>query len=104
MYRLYPGCASVTFDLPIPCRTRGEQSLYFNVKDKGIVCVTGCCHQNIIDFAEFARTKLEGGQNLYGLYGGLHIAPVGPLSPGKRRSGKWRDSVSGRSPATIAPG
>ncbi|NLT24158.1 MAG: MBL fold metallo-hydrolase [Syntrophorhabdus sp.] len=81
IYRLYPGCASVTFDLPIPCRTRGEQSLYFNVKDKGIVCVTGCCHQNIIDFAEFARTKLEGGQNLYGLYGGLHIAPVGPLSP-----------------------
>ncbi len=81
IYKLYPGCASVTFDLPIPCRTRGEQSLYFNVKDKGMVCVTGCCHQNIIEFAEFARKKLEGGENLYGLYGGLHIAPVGPLSP-----------------------
>lgn len=81
IYRLYPGCASVTFDLAIPCRALGEQSLYFNVKDKGIVCVTGCCHQSIIDFAEFARKKLEGGQDLYGLYGGLHIAPVGPLSP-----------------------
>lgn len=81
IYKLYPGCASVTFDLSIPCRTRGEQSLYFNVKDKGIVCVTGCCHQNIIEFAEFARKKLNGGENLYGLYGGLHIAPVGPLSP-----------------------
>ncbi len=81
IYKLYPGCASVTFDLPIPCRTMGEQSLYFNVRDKGMVCVTGCCHQNIIEFAEFAKKKLDGGENLYGLYGGLHIAPVGPLSP-----------------------
>lgn len=81
IYKLYPGCASVTFDLSIPCRTMGEQSLYFNVRDKGMVCVTGCCHQNIIEFAEFARKKLDGGENMYGLYGGLHIAPVGPLSP-----------------------
>ncbi len=41
IYKLYPGCASVTFDLQIPCCAQGEQSLYFNVEDKGIVCVTG---------------------------------------------------------------
>lgn len=78
-YLLYPGCASVTFDLDVPFGVRGEQSLFFHVKDKGIVCVTGCCHQNIITFAEFARTRIEGGETLYGLYGGLHITPIGEL-------------------------
>ena len=79
--KLYDGCALVAFDLPILIRVRGEQSLYFNVKDKGLVCVTGCCHQNILTFADFAQQNILGGDNLYGLYGGLHIAPFGPLSP-----------------------
>ena len=79
IYQLYPGCASVTFSIDIPFRVQGEQSLFFNVEDKGIVCVTGCCHQNITAFADFARDRIQGGENLYGLYGGLHIAPVGAL-------------------------
>jgi 7,8-dihydropterin-6-yl-methyl-4-(beta-D-ribofuranosyl)aminobenzene 5'-phosphate synthase len=79
--RLYSGCAAVAFDLPIVIRVRGEQSLYFNVQDKGLVCVTGCCHQSILTFADFAWDKIAGGQNMYGVYGGLHIAPFGPLTP-----------------------
>lgn len=79
--RLYPGCAAVAFDLPILLRVRGEASLYFNVKDRGMVCVTGCCHQSILALAEFARKKIAGGDNMYGVYGGLHIAPFGPISP-----------------------
>jgi len=58
-----------------------EQSLYFNVKDKGIVCVTGCCHQSILAFADFAQKKIAGGEKMYGVYGGLHIAPFGPMDP-----------------------
>jgi 7,8-dihydropterin-6-yl-methyl-4-(beta-D-ribofuranosyl)aminobenzene 5'-phosphate synthase len=77
--KIFDGCALVAFDLPILIRVRGEQSLYFNVKDVGIVCVTGCCHQTILTFADFAREHIMGGENLYGLYGGLHIAPFGPL-------------------------
>ncbi|QTA85134.1 MBL fold metallo-hydrolase [Desulfonema magnum] len=79
--KLYDGCAAVAFDLPILIRVRGEASLYFNVKDKGIVCVTGCCHQTILTFADFARENIVGGENLYGVYGGLHIAPFGPMNP-----------------------
>ncbi len=45
--KLYDGCAAVAFDLPIIIGIRGEVSLYFNIKDKGIVCVAGCCHQGI---------------------------------------------------------
>jgi len=79
--KLYDGCAGVAFDLPIVIRVRGEESLYFNVKDKGIVCVTGCCHQSILKFADFAQEKIVGGGNMYGVYGGLHIAPFGPMNP-----------------------
>jgi 7,8-dihydropterin-6-yl-methyl-4-(beta-D-ribofuranosyl)aminobenzene 5'-phosphate synthase len=76
---LYPGVGLVNFDIPILLRVRGEQSLYFNVKDKGLVLVTGCCHQNIITMADYAINNIEGGDNLYAVYGGLHIAPFGPL-------------------------
>lgn len=77
--KLYDGCAAVAFDLPIVLRTRGEQSFYFNVQNKGIVCVSGCCHQNILNMADFAEKKIAGSENMYGVYGGLHIAPFGPL-------------------------
>jgi 7,8-dihydropterin-6-yl-methyl-4-(beta-D-ribofuranosyl)aminobenzene 5'-phosphate synthase len=79
--KLYNGCAGVAFDFNTVIRVRGEQSLYFNVKDKGIVCVTGCCHQKILTFADFGQKKILGGENMYGIYGGLHIAPFGPLKP-----------------------
>jgi len=78
--KLFPGVAAVAFDLPIVIRVRGEESLYFNVKDIGMVLVTGCCHQNSITFADFAIDKIEGGDNMYGIYGGLHIAPFGPMN------------------------
>ena len=78
--KLYPGVALVNFDMPILIRVRGEESLYFNVKDKGMVCVTGCCHQNIVTMANYAKKNIKGGDNMYGVYGGLHIAPFGPMN------------------------
>ena len=81
MNKLYAGCACVAFDLPIVVRVRGEESLFFNVRDKGIVCVTGCCHQSILAFADYSRENIVGGDSMYGVYGGLHIAPLGPLNP-----------------------
>ena len=79
VHQLFPGAGLAVFDIPILLQIRGEQSLFFNVKDKGLVLVTGCCHQNIITYSDFARNNLAGGEKLYGLYGGLHIAPFGPL-------------------------
>ena len=78
--QLFDGCASVAFDLPIIIRVRGEQSLYFHVKDKGLVCVTGCCHQNVLTTAKFGQAHIIGGDRMYGIYGGLHISPFGPLN------------------------
>lgn len=80
VHKIVDGVAAKVFDLPIILGIHGEQSLYVNVENRGIVCITGCCHQTITRFADFAQDHLIGGDKLYGLYGGLHIAPFGPLT------------------------
>lgn len=72
IYRLMPGVATRMFDVPILLRVRGENVLYFNVKDKGIVTVTGCCHPGLLSLFSYARKNFKGYQP-YGCYGGLHI-------------------------------
>ena len=81
--KIYEGCAAVGFDVPVGVRCQGEQSLYFNVKGKGIVCVSGCCHQGILNMAEFAWENIAGGKNMFGIYGGLHITMFGNLTKEK---------------------
>ena len=73
LYRLMPGAALRLFDVPILLRVRGENVLYFNVKDKGIVTVTGCCHPGILTLFSYARKNFKGYKP-YGCYGGLHIS------------------------------
>ncbi len=76
------GMATYVFDVPIICRVFGEQSLYFNVKDLGLVSVTGCCHQGIIQFADTAYKELKyENDKMYGIYGGLHISPFEDWDP-----------------------
>jgi len=77
---LAPGVAAVGFDLPIILGV-AEQSLYVNVEREGLVAVTGCGHHTLEHIVEFARERLARGDNLYGLYGGLHMAPFGALAP-----------------------
>ncbi|HAM51387.1 MAG TPA: hypothetical protein DCP92_12125 [Nitrospiraceae bacterium] len=73
LLKLYPGVAVKMFDVPIMHRVRGEQNFYFNIKDKGIVTVTGCCHAGLMNIMTWAQRNIEGAK-LYGCYGGLHIA------------------------------
>lgn len=80
VHRLLEGVASVTFDLPILLDIRGEQSLYANVAGQGLVCITGCCHQGVLNLVDYAATHLEDGGQAYGLYGGLHIAPFAGMT------------------------
>ncbi len=81
IHKLFPGCASVTFDIPILVRVQGEHCLFFNVKDKGLVTVTGCCHMGALNLMKFGIENIKGGEKPYGLYGGLHIAPVEQWDP-----------------------
>ncbi|MDA8121971.1 MAG: MBL fold metallo-hydrolase [Deltaproteobacteria bacterium] len=78
---LFPGCASVTFDIPIFLKTRGEQVLYFHVEGRGMVIVTGCCHPGVIGLLEYAQEAFEGFAEFHGIYGGLHISPFEEWGP-----------------------
>lgn len=80
LYKLFPGAALYNFQTPIICRVFGEQSLFFNVKDKGLVTVTGCCHQGILQFASTALRTVQT-KKLYGIYGGLHVSPFDEWDP-----------------------
>jgi 7,8-dihydropterin-6-yl-methyl-4-(beta-D-ribofuranosyl)aminobenzene 5'-phosphate synthase len=78
---LFPGCASVTFDIPIFLKTHGEQVLYFHVEGRGMVTVTGCCHPGVIGLLEYAEETFDGFTEFHGVYGGLHIAPFEEWGP-----------------------
>ncbi|HAS88161.1 MAG TPA: MBL fold metallo-hydrolase [Desulfovibrio sp.] len=78
---LQPGFAVVDFDVDIPLGVRGECAIYVKVKDKGYVVITGCGHPGICSLFDFAAARLKGGQNIYGCYGGLHIAPFERWEP-----------------------
>jgi 7,8-dihydropterin-6-yl-methyl-4-(beta-D-ribofuranosyl)aminobenzene 5'-phosphate synthase len=82
--------AAYSFEVPIIFRVFGEISLYFNIKDVGLLSVTGCCHQGIVLFADTASRELQYEKDqFYGLYGGLHISPFDDWDP------KYDDLVIG---------
>ena len=76
---ILPGVVAVTFDIPIILQTDGEQSLYANVEGKGLVAITGCGHHTLPRIVDFATRNLTAARKFHGLYGGLHLAPFGPL-------------------------
>ncbi|MDA8405683.1 MAG: MBL fold metallo-hydrolase [Deltaproteobacteria bacterium] len=80
IYKLMPGVALKMFDVPIILRVRGENVLYFNVKDKGFVTVTGCGHPGVLSILSFARDNF-GEYKAHGCYGGLHIAAFEQWDP-----------------------
>lgn len=73
LWRLMPGVALHMFDVSILLQVRGENVLYVNVADRGIVTVTGCGHPGIMTLLGFARDRIAA-RGLYGCYGGLHLS------------------------------
>jgi 7,8-dihydropterin-6-yl-methyl-4-(beta-D-ribofuranosyl)aminobenzene 5'-phosphate synthase len=49
-----------------------EQALLINVKDKGLVVITGCAHSGIINTIRQAQ-KTSGVDDFYAVVGGLHL-------------------------------
>jgi 7,8-dihydropterin-6-yl-methyl-4-(beta-D-ribofuranosyl)aminobenzene 5'-phosphate synthase len=88
VYKLMPGVAVKMFDVPIILRVRGENVLYFNVKDKGIVTVTGCCHPGLLSIFSYARNSFKDYQP-FGAYGGLHMSLFETWDP------KFDDVIAG---------
>ncbi len=55
----------------------GEQGLFFVVRGKGLVVISGCAHAGIVNTVLHAR-KLAGGRELHAVLGGCHLANAKP--------------------------
>jgi len=50
---------------------RDENSIYINIKDKGLVVITGCGHTGIVNTIKHGQ-KLTGINKVYAIIGGFH--------------------------------
>jgi 7,8-dihydropterin-6-yl-methyl-4-(beta-D-ribofuranosyl)aminobenzene 5'-phosphate synthase len=55
---------------------RDDQALVLNVRDKGLVVMTGCGHSGVVNIIRYAQ-KLTGVSDLHAVIGGFHL--TGPL-------------------------
>ena len=53
-----------------------DQAAVINVRDKGLVVITGCGHAGVVNITRYARA-LTGVEDLYAVIGGFHLN--GPL-------------------------
>ncbi len=56
---------------------RGEQALFFNVKGKGLVVISGCAHSGIVNTVKQAQ-KVSGMDKLHAVMGGFHLIGAKP--------------------------
>ena len=54
---------------------RDDQAIILNVKDKGLVVITGCGHAGIVNTINYAK-ELAGESRIYGVLGGMHLSGV----------------------------
>jgi len=77
-----PGMEMFTDGRWEPDPIRDDQALVINVRDKGLVVLSGCAHAGIINTVEFAK-KCTGIDRVHAILGGFHLtgpafAPVIP--------------------------
>jgi 7,8-dihydropterin-6-yl-methyl-4-(beta-D-ribofuranosyl)aminobenzene 5'-phosphate synthase len=56
---------------------RGEQALFFNVKGKGLVVITGCAHSGVVNTVKHVQ-KVSGVEKVHAIMGGLHLINAKP--------------------------
>ena len=64
-------------DKPEPDDFRGEQALFFNVKGKGLVVISGCAHAGIVNTVRQAQ-KIAGTDKVHAVMGGFHLVNAKP--------------------------
>ena len=50
-----------------------DQAVVINIKDKGLVILSGCAHSGIVNTVNYAR-QLSGVDQVYAILGGFHLA------------------------------
>jgi 7,8-dihydropterin-6-yl-methyl-4-(beta-D-ribofuranosyl)aminobenzene 5'-phosphate synthase len=56
---------------------RGEQALFFNLKGKGLVVLSGCAHAGIVNTVKQAQ-KVSGVEKVHAILGGFHLINAKP--------------------------
>jgi 7,8-dihydropterin-6-yl-methyl-4-(beta-D-ribofuranosyl)aminobenzene 5'-phosphate synthase len=64
-------------DKPEPDDFRGEQALFFSVKGKGLVVLSGCAHAGIVNTVKQAKTTAET-EKVHAILGGFHLINADP--------------------------
>jgi 7,8-dihydropterin-6-yl-methyl-4-(beta-D-ribofuranosyl)aminobenzene 5'-phosphate synthase len=62
---------------PEPDDFRGEQALFFSVKGKGLVVLSGCAHAGIVNTVKHAK-KIAGTDKIHAVMGGFHLINAKP--------------------------
>ena len=52
-----------------------DQSIVLNVRDKGLVVLTGCAHAGVVNTVHYAR-EISGVDRVWAVLGGFHLAPA----------------------------
>lgn len=75
-----------------------DQALILDVKDKGLLIITGCGHAGIVNICRYAR-RLTGDRPVYAVMGGFHLnGPIfEPLIP------RVLDDLFALTPSVIVP-
>jgi 7,8-dihydropterin-6-yl-methyl-4-(beta-D-ribofuranosyl)aminobenzene 5'-phosphate synthase len=55
----------------------GEQSVFFNIKGKGLVVLSGCAHAGIVNTVKQAQ-KVAGMDKIHAVMGGFHLSNTKP--------------------------
>jgi 7,8-dihydropterin-6-yl-methyl-4-(beta-D-ribofuranosyl)aminobenzene 5'-phosphate synthase len=52
-----------------------DQSIVINVKNRGLVVLTGCAHSGVVNTVRYAQ-KISGVDRVWAILGGFHLAPA----------------------------
>jgi 7,8-dihydropterin-6-yl-methyl-4-(beta-D-ribofuranosyl)aminobenzene 5'-phosphate synthase len=64
-------------DQLLPDRIEEDQAIAINVKDKGLVVLSGCAHSGIVNTVTWAR-EISGVERVWAILGGFHLAAATP--------------------------
>ena len=81
-----------------PDPIKDDQSLVINLKEKGLVIITGCSHAGIVNTILYAK-KLTGIEKVYAVLGGFHLS--GAFF--EKILEKTIDELKALSPAVVVP-
>jgi 7,8-dihydropterin-6-yl-methyl-4-(beta-D-ribofuranosyl)aminobenzene 5'-phosphate synthase len=75
--KVLPGPQILRGEKPEPDDLRGEQALFFNVKGKGLVVLTGCGHAGVVNTVKQAQ-KIAATDKVHAVMGGFHLINAKP--------------------------